>query len=346
MESIWFVILAAMLTAYVVLDGFDFGAGILHLFVAKTDDERRTIFAAIGPVWDGNEVWLVASGGMLIFAFPRAYAAACSGFYLLLMMVLWLLVFRGIGIEFRSREPNALWRAFWDAVFAFASTLMALVLGVSLGNVVRGFPIDAAGTFLIPLFTDFDVGPHPGALDWYTVLVGAFAVVALGAHGALYLAWKTEGTVHARSARFSRRLYASVALIAVPLTAATSRVNPSLFANVFGRSLAWPLIVVFAGAVVALVDSMRRAAPLRAFLASCAFLASLLGLTAAGLYPTLLRSTLDPSSSLTIDNAAAGRESLVTGLFWWTPAIALAIGYFIVIFRLFRGKVSSGDYGH
>jgi cytochrome d ubiquinol oxidase subunit II len=346
MESLWFAILAAMLIAYVVLDGFDFGAGILHLLVAKNDEQRRTVLAAIGPVWDGNEVWLVASGGVLFFAFPRAYAAACSGFYLPLMVVLWLLVLRGVAIEFRSHEPNALWRAFWDAVFAFASTLMALVLGVTLGNLLRGFPVDAGATLSIPLFTDLRVGSHPGALDWYTLLIGLFSLVALGAHGAVYLAWKTEGPVHARSQKLAGRLYVVLALAGLPVTAATVAIQGALFTNIVERRWSWPLVLVLVGGILALVDAMRRSVTLRAFLASCATLASLLGLAAAGLYPTLLRSTLDPAWSLTVDNAASGRQSLVTGLFWWIPAVLLAIGYFIFVFRMFRGKVSIGGYGH
>src|SRR5690348_10117101 len=145
METLWFTLIAITLAVYVVLDGFDFGAGIAHLFVAKNDDERRTVLAAIGPVWDGNEVWLIASGGVIFFAFPRAYAAGFSGFYMPLMMVLWLLILRGLAIEFRSRDENPLWRSFWDGAFAFSSTLMAVVLGAALGNLIRGVPLTAEG---------------------------------------------------------------------------------------------------------------------------------------------------------------------------------------------------------
>src|SRR5438874_52908 len=151
MELVWFTIVSLMLTTYVVLDGFDFGAGILHLLVARTDDERRTVLAAIGPVWDGNEVWLIASGGVLFFSFPRAYAAGFSGFYMPLVMVLWLLILRGLSIEFRSKEANPLWRSFWDGTFWFSSSLMAIVLGAALGNVIRGVPLDQNGYFSAPL---------------------------------------------------------------------------------------------------------------------------------------------------------------------------------------------------
>src|SRR5262245_13345079 len=174
MNTLWFIIIAGMLAVYVVLDGFDFGAGIVHLFVARTDRERRTVLAAIGPLWDGNEVWLIAAGGVLVYAFPRAYSAGFSGFYMALMMVLWLLILRGTAIEFRSREANPLWRSFWDGTFAFSSVLMAVVLGAALGNGIRGVPLDETGFFAGPLFTNFLPGRRPGVLDWYTVLIGLF----------------------------------------------------------------------------------------------------------------------------------------------------------------------------
>src|SRR5258708_22315667 len=165
METAWFAIVSAMLAMYVVLDGFDFGAGILHRFVAKTDAERQTVLAAIGPVYDANEVWLVAAGGVLFMAFPRTYAAAFSGFYLALMIVLWLLILRGIAIEARSHQSNPLWREFWDTVFSLSSALLAVVLGTSLGNLVRGVPGDEAGFCAIPLFTDFAPSARPGVFD-------------------------------------------------------------------------------------------------------------------------------------------------------------------------------------
>src|SRR5437660_4669743 len=172
MEALWFAIVSAMLAIYVVLDGFDFGVGIVHRFVGRTDAERRTVLAAIGPVWDGNEVWLVAAGGVLFMAFPRTYATAFSGFYLALMIVLWLLILRGVAIEFRSHQENPLWREFWDTTFSVSSTLMGVILGTALGNVVRGVPLDETGYFAIPLFTNFLPGRCPGVFDWYTTLAG------------------------------------------------------------------------------------------------------------------------------------------------------------------------------
>src|SRR5262249_37146541 len=170
--GIWFALASVMLAIYVVMDGFDFGAGVLHLDVAKTDRERRQVLAAIGPFWDGNEVWLLAAGGVLFLAFPKVLAAGLSGFYMAIFPVLWVLILRGIAIEFRSHLRDAMWRAFWDTTFTFASTLAPLLLGAALGNVLRGVPLDTEGWFALPLFASFSPRGELGILDWYTLLCG------------------------------------------------------------------------------------------------------------------------------------------------------------------------------
>jgi cytochrome d ubiquinol oxidase subunit II len=345
MEAVWFTIIALMLAVYVILDGFDFGAGILHLLVARTDEERRTVLAAIGPVWDGNEVWLLASGGIQVYAFPRAYAAGFSGFYLPLMMALWLLVLRGISIEFRSHQPNPLWRSFWDGAFAFSSILMTIILGAALGNVVRGVPLDATGFFTGPLFTDFRPGAHPVVLDWYTVLIGVFTLGVLAGHGALYLIWKTTGPVHTRSRTVAGRAWIIVLVLGLLATFVTAQVQPRIYANLLARPWTWLLLVLIVGSLAMLFLSLRRERELPAFLASGLFIASLLGATAAGQFPELLVSTLDPANDLNIYNAVAGGLALRVGLFWWSVAILLAVGYFTYLFRSFRGKVTPSD-GH
>src|SRR5215475_14412141 len=185
MGFIWFWLVAIMLIAYVVLDGFDLGVGILHLLVARNEQERQVMLRTIGPVWDGNEVWLLASGGTLYFAFPLLYASAFSGFYLALMIVLWLLILRGISIELRMHLEMGVWRAFFDGLFFFSSLLLTVFYGVALANVIRGVPLGADKYFFLPLWTDWRVGPHPGILDWYTVTGGVVALVALTVHGAL-----------------------------------------------------------------------------------------------------------------------------------------------------------------
>lgn len=344
-EAIWYALLALMLTVYVVLDGFDFGAGIAHLFVAKSDDERRTVLAAIGPIWDGNEVWLITSGGTLVFAFPHAYAAAFSGFYLPLMIVLWLLIVRGLSIEFRGQWPNPLWHAFFDVSFAGASTLLAFVLGASFANVIRGVPVGSDGSFAAPLF-DLS-GSRAGALDGYTIAVGLLAVVILGMHGAHWLAHKTAGHVQARARLMARRLWPLTAALALALTIWTARLHGALFSHLAARPWAWPLPLVAAAGLVAAFFAQRRADGDRAaFFGSTAFLAGLLAATAAGLFPTILRSTVAPAFDVTAYNAATGHHGLMVGLTWWIPALLLAIGYFTYLFRSFAGKVGADSHGH
>src|ERR1700680_3580760 len=210
MPTLWFCLVAVMLAGYVILDGFDIGAGVIHLFVAKNDAERRQVFASIGPVWDGNEVWLLAAGGTLYFAFPALYASSFSGFYLPLMMVLWLLILRGTSIEFRNPIKSKVWDPFWDFVFCASSLLLAVFLGAALGNVVRGVPLDASGYFFEPLWTNFQLGDDVGILDWYTILVGALALAALVMHGALWVRLKTSGPVSERAAVLARQVWWSV----------------------------------------------------------------------------------------------------------------------------------------
>src|SRR6516225_4282603 len=226
MEALWFAIVSAMLAIYVILDGFDFGVGVVHRIVARTDEERRTVLAAIAPVWDGNEVWLIAAGGALFVAFPNVYATAFSGFYLALMIVLWLLILRGVAIELRSHQDHPLWGEFWDTVFSLASALLAVVFGTSLGNLIRGVALEKEGLRGMALFTNFLIGREPGILDWYTGLVGVFTLVALSVHGALYLAWRTTGPVRERSLAFAREAWKAALVLWVAATAANAWVRP------------------------------------------------------------------------------------------------------------------------
>lgn len=338
MEATWYALLALMLTVYVVLDGFDFGAGIAHLFVAKSDAERRLVLAAIGPIWDGNEVWLIGSGGVLVFAFPHAYAAAFSGFYLPLMIVLWLLIVRGLSIEFRGQWPNPLWHAFFDVSFAAASTLLAFVLGASFANVIRGVPVGSDGSFAAPLF-----GGSDGALDGYTIVVGLFAVAVLGAHGAHWIAHKSEGNLQARARTLAVRVWPATVVLAIVVTLWTARIDGALFRALAARPWAWPLPLVAVAGAIAVFRAHRRHDDRAAFFGSTAFLAGLLVASAAALFPTILRSTVAPAYDVTAYNGATGHHGLAVGLTWWIPALLLAIGYFTYLFRSFAGKVRHDD---
>ena len=340
METFWYGAVAVMVAGYVVLDGFDLGAGALHLFVAREDRERREVLAAIGPVWDGNEVWLLAGGGTLFFAFPRAYAAGFSGFYLPLMLVLWLLILRGLAIEMRSHLEAPVWRAFFDGTLAFSSTLLCVVLGAALGNVLRGVPLDATGSFLVPLFTDLRVtGAAQGVLDWYTVLVGVFALAALCGHGALFLAWRCSGPVQARATRISLRAYAVTAALGAGAVAATAIVRPHFYGQMLARPLSYPLVLLAAGSLLAVFVLRKRGKELGAFLASAGFLLGTLSATAVGAFPDLLVSTVAPEHTITAYSAATGAYGLRVGLTWWCLAMPLALGYFAYLYRSLRGKV-------
>jgi cytochrome d ubiquinol oxidase subunit II len=328
-----------MLGVYVVLDGFDFGVGIVHRLVARTDEERRVVLAAIAPVWDGNEVWLIAAGGTLFMAFPRTYATAFSGFYLALMIVLWLLILRGVALEFRSHQENALWREFWDAIFSIASVLLALVLGAALGNVVRGAPITEAGLPGMALFTNFRPEKHAGLFDWYTILVGLFAVIALAGHGALFLAWRTTGAVQSQSAWLARRIWGGLIPVWIVTTIATASVQRELFSNIIARPWSLTFVLMAIGGLVAILACLRRHREFGAFLGSCAFLLGLMAATMSGVYPYWLRSTIDPAYSLTAHNTVAASYGLERGLIWWTVGIGLTAGYFFFLYRSLRAKV-------
>src|ERR1700751_1059533 len=202
MLTLWFCLLGLTITGYVLLDGFDLGAGIVQLFVARTEAETTQVLRSIGPVWDGNEVWLVVVGGTLFLTFPTLYASAFSGFYLSLMIVLWLLILRGVSIEFRSHIDSAQWQQFWGTTFGAASAVLALVFGVALGNVVRGVPFDQSGSFFVPLWTNFSPVGQVGIIDWYTLLVGASSLLALAVHGSLWVVLKTERSLQERTRLF------------------------------------------------------------------------------------------------------------------------------------------------
>lgn len=345
METFWFIAIVLVLAIYVVLDGFDFGVGIIYLMVGKTDPERRAALKAIGPVWNGNEVWLIAGGGLLFFAFPKAYAAGFSGFYLALIGVLWLLMFRGLAIELRSHLENPLWRAFWDASFCVASLVLAVVFGVALGNLIRGVPLSPEGYFFVPLWTTFSPGPNPGILDWYTALMGVTAAAILTVHGANFLAMKTLGKLQQRV-----RQVAGIGLwVAIPLTIAAMVAIPVAQPTLrerFGSDPAGLLFFLSAAITLLFLVWFRwRQSDIGAFISSSLFILALLGNVAWSLYPNLLIATTSLDHSLTIYNAATSQYGLQIGLSWFSLGMTLVLAYTIYIYRSFWGKIAleSGD---
>lgn len=346
METVWFMIVALMVAAYVVLDGFDLGAGVIYLAATKTADERRRIMRAIGPVWDGNEVWLLAAGGTLYFAFPLLYASSFSGFYLPLMMVLWLLMLRGIGIELRTHMHNPVWVGFFDVIFSVSSVLLCIFFGAALGNVVRGVPLRPDQYFFEPLWTNFRVGTENGILDWYTVLTGVIALVTLTTHGSLYVAVKTEDDLNARARKVAQWLWPVQLLLTVAGLIATVAIRPGVLDNYKHHAVGFAIPVLVFGALAVMMHGMIKRADKIAFVASGVYIVGMLVGAAFGLYPIVLPASTDPALNLTIYNTAAGSHGLSVGLAWWSLGMVLALGYFFVLFRMFRGKVRLEGQGY
>jgi len=348
MEILWFCIVTFMLGMYVVLDGFDLGVGILHRIIGRTEEERTLLIKTIGPVWDGNEVWLLAAGGTLYFAFPKLYASSFSGFYLPLIIVLWLLIMRGIGIEFRHLIHNSMWKSFWDSVFSFASILLTIFFGAALGNIIRGVPLNQEGYFFEPLWTSFTVVPDAGILDWFTVIMGLVAFSTLISHGANYIAMKTEGELQKRARNVAKYSWWGVLLFSVGAIMATTVIHPEVWRNY--ADYPWGNIFPILGFVglAGMFFYPTQGKDTHAFISSSIFIASMFSATAFGLFPNLLTASTDPNYSITIYNAGANEYGLSVGIVWWIFGIVLTLGYFIYLYRSFRGKVivSSEDVGY
>ncbi len=339
METFWYGAVTLMLAVYVVLDGFDFGAGIVYPFISRTETDRRMVLAAIGPIWNGNEVWLIVSGGLLFFAFPKAYAAGFSGFYLALIIVLWLLIARGLALELRSHLDHKLWRQLWDTAFFWASLLLAFVFGSALGNLIRGVPLNPDGYFFVALWTDFMTGPDPGILDWFTTLTGLASVAILAFHGANYLAIKSDGELRERTRRLGRFSGVAGTALVVLVLAAVPFVQPSFHSNYALHPVGFLLPVVGTAALGAVLVFRIRNRDGAAFGASNLLILAMLFSTAWGLYPNILIATTDPANSLSIANAAAGTYGMQVGFWWFLIGVSLVIAYQTYAHRAFWGKV-------
>lgn len=330
-NTIWFVVLTFMLAGYAVLDGFDLGVGTLHLLLGRNTRERTTLIDSIGPVWNGNEVWLLGAGGAMFAAFPHVYAASFSGFYLALMVALWLLLLRGLGIEFRHQVEHDLWRHAWDVAFSLASALLALLFGVAFANVLLGVPLDAQGEFR---------GTFTLLLNPFALLGGTLSVVLLSLHGATWIAVKTEGRLQDRARLFARRLWLPATLLVAAMVAVSFVVRPDFTRNFSARPVLLVIPIVAAGALVALRRAIVRREDRRAFLACATAIASIIASAAAGLYPHLLPARPgSPHPGLDIYNAASPDGSLRTALFVYLAGMSLVIAYLVNVYRIWRGKV-------
>jgi cytochrome d ubiquinol oxidase subunit II len=340
MIATWYAIAGFMLIVYVVLDGRNFGAGMLHWLVARTPEERRQVIAAIGPLWSWHEVWLVGFGGTVLAVFPKLLASAFAGYYLALFLILWCLILRGIALEVGGHINDRMWQGFWDFVFVLANTLLAILFGAAAGNMARGVPLASDGTFSMAFFTDFTPRGYVGLLDWYTVSVALFAAVALAAHGATYLTLKTQGVVHDRSASYARGLWAAAAPLLLVVSAESAVVRPDVLGHAIHNPFWWLGLLVVCAAMVVLVSGLVTRREMFAFLGSNLLLAGLLAASAAAIFPIVLHSTLAPENSLNVYDIAAGANSLVYAAIWWPIAFALAAVYFVFVSRRYAGKVS------
>ena len=334
LQTIWFVLIFVLLAGYAILDGFDLGVGVLHLVFTRDERERRAALQAIGPVWDGNEVWLLTAGGALFAAFPAVYATVFSGFYLALVLLLVALMGRAVAIEFRSKVESPAWRRAWDAVFGLGSAATALLLGVAIGNVLRGVPISAAGDY---------TGTFAGLLNPFALLVGVLTLAAFAWHGAIYLAGKTDGPMHQRLARLALPIGGATGTLYATVVAASLKASPLLWQN---GVLVWALFPLVLAGVGAAMELARRGRFGLALAASSATIGAMVAQAGAALFPRLAPSSTDPAYSLTIANASSTPGTLRVMLIIALVGMPLVLAYTIWAHRVFKGKVTVTDEGY
>lgn len=336
LNLLWFALLGVLLTGYAVLDGFDLGVGMLHPF-AKTDVERRVFMNSIGPLWDGNEVWLVTFGGALFAAFPHAYATAFSSFYLPFMVLLFALIFRAVSMEFRSKRQSLRWRKGWDIAFFVASGLATLLFGVAVGNSMIGLPIGSDMEFQ---------GGFLDLLPPYALLVGALVVCMFSMHGSIFLYMKTEGELRARIRGWMWRTFWMFLAAFLITTVVTFFAVPHAAANFDRFPWAWGVVVLNLLAIANIPRAIHQNRPLYAFVSSSATIAALMFLFGMALFPNLIYSSLDPAWSLTIYNAASSQKTLSIMRTIAFIGMPFVLAYTAVIYWTFRGKVDLGKFSY
>jgi cytochrome d ubiquinol oxidase subunit II len=335
LQEVWFLLIGVLLVGYAILDGFDLGAGMLHLFIAKNDRERRLVMNAIGPVWDGNEVWLLTAGGAIFAAFPKVYATVFSGLYLALMLLLVGLILRAVSLEFRSKVADPRWRATWDVAFAIGSFLPALLFGVAIGNVLRGLPLTRDGEF---------AGTFLGLLNPFSLLIGLLAVAMFLMQGATWLTVRLDHGLRARAAAAARGSWVAFVALWIAATLFARFETPRLFEN-YAHPITWiaPTLFVIAAALFPLLIRRGRWA---AFAASSASIAMLIGIMGQALFPSMVPSLDNPSFALTIRNASSTQLTLQVMLTIALIGMPFVVGYTIWIYRHFREPVLLDEHSY
>lgn len=330
LQTIWFIVVVILLTGYCILDGFDLGVGMLHLFSTK-DEERRLMLNSIGPVWDGNEVWLVTAGGALFAGFPNVYATLCSAFYLPMMVLLAGLIFRAVAIEFRSKQPMAWWRWTWDVLFSLASLVIAFALGAAMGNMIRGIPLDQDQEF---------IGDFYSYTNFYAILVGVMAVALFAMHGALYILMKTEGALHDKLRAWVNPSIIFFIICYAITTMATLIYMPHMIEAFRERPIIFIIAIINMLAIANIPREVQRQRDDLAFGCSCVNIACLMILYSIGTFPNIVRAINDPENlSINIYNGASSALTLQILLLFAIIGIPIVIAYTFSIYWIFHGKV-------
>jgi len=329
LNIIWFLLIAVLIIGYAILDGFDLGVGVLHLFT-KDENERRININSIAPVWDGNEVWLLTAGGALFAAFPIVYATVFSGFYLAFMLLLFALIFRAVSMEFRGKVDSHKWRNLWDWAFGIGSLLPALLYGVAIGNILKGIPINSDGFF---------TGNFISLLNPYSIFVGVLSLTLFTMHGSIYLSMKSEGEHRVRIKSYTPKLWIAFVVLYVLVSLYSFFEANYLFASILSNPLFWVFFILLITGIIYIPVAVNSEKFGRAFIASSTTIASMIGLMSVSLFPNMVPSSIDTAYSLTIYNASSTPRTLETMLIIALLGMPLVIGYTIFIYKIFKGKV-------
>lgn len=357
MEVFWYVIIAIVLAVFFILDGYDFGAGIIHLFFAKTEKDKEVIAKSAGLFWDSNEVWLVVAGGMLFMAFPIFYASVFSGFYLPLIIVLWLIIFRAIGLEFRSQFNYQMWKDIWDKAFGVSSLLLALFFGIALGNIVRGVNLGGiengvsayeAHYFFLPLW-DSSFSPlseTAGVIDWFTIIIGLIAVVTLAIHGANWIILKTNSSINTKLKTIIFKLDITLFVLTIFSLIVWQIVNPNSLDNFIDTPYLIVFPIIYLIGLFGLFFIKKTKKESHGFILSTLLIVGGITSSLASIFPVILPSTNDVNEPLTIYNTAASEYGLSVALTWGIIGFILLFVYLIIQKKLMGGKIDNMDYGH
>lgn len=357
MEIFWYIIIAVVLVVFFILDGYDFGAGIIHLFFAKTEKDKEVITKSAGLFWDSNEVWLVAGGGLLFMAFPTFYASVFSGFYLPLIIVLWLIVFRAIGLEFRSQFNYQMWKDIWDKSFGVSSLLLTLFFGIALGNIVRGVNLGGvengvsvyeAHYFFLPLW-DSSFSPlseNPGVIDWFTIIIGVITVVTLTIHGANWIILKTNSSINNHLKGVIFKLNISLLILTIFSLVIWQKINPNSLSNFIDKPYLFIFPIIYFSGLIGLFFINKFKKDICGFILSTLLILGGITSSLASIFPVILPSTNSVNEPLTIYNTAATHYGLSVALNWGIVGFILLFVYMIIQKRLMGGKIDKMDYGH